>query len=149
MIIEDKILINSKPDKVFQFFESMDENYLQWHKDHICYRYVKGKGLKEGVVVYFEEKIGDEMLKKTVAYNKIIPNKYIEFVPSNWFTRLFVPKMTFIFNEIENQTEFIGQIHMRGIGPIGKYLNRKNIMGIRKHIKEEGINLKRIIENNI
>ena len=148
MIFEDSIQINSSCAQVFHFFENMDKNYLNWHPEHLLFEWRKGKSLKERNVFYFEEEIGGQLLEKETVFTKIIPNQYIEFKMVNWFYRWFIPKMTFIFEEKENGCLFTAQVFLRGIGPLGKWLHRKEFAAVKKHMEEEGINLKRIIEQN-
>jgi hypothetical protein len=57
MMLQDSIMIKASPDAIFRFFEEMERNYLQWHPDHVLYRWVAGQGVKEGHVFYFEEYI--------------------------------------------------------------------------------------------
>ncbi|KAB1066067.1 SRPBCC family protein [Salibacter halophilus] len=146
MKFEDKILIDAPCKDVYSFFEKMKENYLAWHQEHIAFEWRKGKGLEVGNVFYFEEEIGGQLLKKETRFTKIIPNQYIEFKMVNWFYRLFIPKMTFIFEEEKGACLFTAQVFLRGIGPLGKWTHRKEFKAVKKHMKEEGINLKRIIE---
>jgi hypothetical protein len=37
-------------------------------------------------------------------------------------------------------------VFLRGIGSLGKLAHKKEFAAVQKHMKEEGINLKRIIE---
>ena len=146
MKFEDSIFIDASCEKVYQFFEKMDQNYLKWHPEHFGFEWRKGRGLKEGIVFYFEEEIGGQLLKKETAFTRIIPNRYIEFTMVNWFYRLFIPKMTFIFGPQGNGCLFTAQVFLRGVGPIGSWAHRKEFAAVRQHMKEEGENLKQIIE---
>lgn len=146
MKFEDSILINASCQNVFAFFEKMKENYLIWHPDHILFEWRKGSGLNVGNVFYFEEKIAEQILKKETIFTSIIPNQYIEFKMINWFYRLFIPKMTFIFEEKESGCLFTAQVFLRGIGPLGKLFHKKEFEAVKKHMIEEGENLKNIIE---
>lgn len=146
MKIENSIFIAASPEKVYSFFKEIDSNYLNWHPEHLKFEWVKGKGLEVGTVFYFEEEIGGKLLKKEARYTKIIPHRYIELKLTNRFYRLFLPKITFRFEQKENGFLFIQQVFVR-IGPIGRWLNRKEFAAVKKHQKEECENLKKIIEN--
>jgi hypothetical protein len=145
MVFEDNILINSSCEKVYSFFEEMDKNYLKWHPEHIRYEWRKGDKLAVGNKFYFEEEIAGKVLKKETVFTKIKPSRYIEFKMTNWFYNLFIPKMTFIFEPKAENCFFTGQVFLRGIGPLGKWLNKKEFEAVNKHMKEEGENLKSII----
>lgn len=142
MLFEDSISIDAPPEHVFDFFRRMDEHYLEWHPDHLAFRWVEGDSLDEGNVCYFEERIGDEVLEKTVRFTTVKPNRYIEFVPTSWLLRLFLPRMTFATEPADgNSTLFRAEIHLR-VGPLGEKWHRDEFEAVRQHMKEEGENLK-------
>jgi len=146
VIFEDNIKINCKAVQAFEFFQRMEENYLNWHHEHVVFKWVKGLELIEGNVFYFEEKIGNELLKKEVRLSKVVPNKYIEFQPTNRLLRFFLPKMTFIIEEQDIGILFTAQIFLDWFGPLARRLQKRQFNAIRQHMKEEGENLKIILE---
>lgn len=146
MKFEDSIEISAPAEQVYAFFQNMEQNYLRWHPDHLQFEWRKGRDLEAGNVFYFEEKIADEILKQEVRLTRVLPGRYIEFTMVHWFYRWFIPKMTFIFSPANGHCVFTGQVFLRGVGPIGKYLHRKQFVAVRQHMKEEGENLKAIIE---
>lgn len=92
MTLADQTFIETPPEKIFRFFEEMDQNYTNWHPDHLAFKWTKGKCLKPGVEFYFEEYIGGKLMKKAVRFTKIEPYRYIEFEPVWWHMRLFMPR---------------------------------------------------------
>ena len=56
--IVDSIEINATPAKIFdalaQVFSS-NGGYKKWHKDHVSCKWIKGKALEEGSILYAEE----------------------------------------------------------------------------------------------
>ncbi len=146
MILEHTIPIKKDADTIFRFFENMEENYTRWHPQHICFHWEKRAGLKDGSISYFEEKIGDEHLKTKVIYTRVIPRRYIEFTPVNRFIRIFLRKMTFPIEPDGSHCIFTAQVILKWIGPIAKKMNEKKFELIRRHMKEEGENLKMILE---
>ncbi len=147
MKFEDSIFIEAPSEKVFAFFELMEENYLRWHPEHRKFEWRKGNGLAVNNVCYFEEEIAGQLLKKETRFTQIVPYRYIEFTMVQRFYRWFIPKMTFVFEPQKDGCVFTGQVFLRGIGPIGKWAHRKEFTAVRQHMKEEGENLKRIIEH--
>jgi hypothetical protein len=72
MVFRDSIEVHASAAEVFAFFEDMETvRYLGWHPDHKAFRWARGKGLKVGNQVYFEEKIAGKVLKKTVVLTSI------------------------------------------------------------------------------
>ncbi len=145
MTLTDQIFIETTPEIIFRFFEEMDQNYTNWHPDHLAFKWTKGKGLKPGVEFYFEEYIGGKLMKKTVRFTKIEPNRYIEFEPVWWLMRLFMPILSFEIKPRRNGCLFIAKIPIR-TGPLGAWLNRREFNAVQKHMAEEGENLKKIAE---
>lgn len=144
----DDIWIRASSEKVFAFFEDMAANYQRWHPDHICFEWRRGDGLKEGNEFYFEERIAGQKLCKHTRFTKIKKDSYIEFTMKNYFFRYFIPKLTFEFTPEDDGCRFAAQIYMNGVGPIGRRLHKQQFAAVRQHMKEEGENLKAIIEAN-
>lgn len=147
MILKARTHIQADPEEIFTFFEEMEENYEQWHDEHITFRWVEGRPLKKGSQSYFEEEIGGEVLKKTVVYSRVIPNRRIELQPTSRLMRLFLPRIIFDIEPGNNGCHFTQRIKIR-TGPIGRRLNRDQFDAVHQHMQEEGENLKRMIETS-
>lgn len=148
MIMRDEITIQTTPERIFQFFAEMAENYVRWHPDHLLFRWETGTGLQEGNEFYFEERIGGQLMKKRVRFTRITPNRHIEFAPTNGLIRLILPRLLFAIEPQGDQCRFIAEIHIR-TGPIGAKLNAREFNAVRQHMREEGENLKRLLETQV
>jgi len=148
VILRDTIDIACAPEQVFQFFEDMEAHYLPWHPDHRLFRWKTGRGLGVGNAFYFEEVIAGKLLKKKVVFTRIDRPSHIEFAPTFWLMRLFLPRLLF---RIEMAGPAVcrvaAEIHLR-MGPLAARLQRRELNAIREHMRLEGVNLKRIIENH-
>ena len=147
MILRDSVTIQAAPDAIFRFFEEMEEHYYQWHPDHVLFQWVSGRGVKEGNVFYFEEYIRGKLLKKRVVFTRVIPNRHIEFAPTFWLMRLFLPRMLFRIERESEGCQFIAEIHLR-LGPLARRANAKDLDAVREHMRVEGVNIKHIVEAN-
>lgn len=149
MILQESIKIKAKPKAIFQFFEEMEHNYSRWHLHHVLFRWVSGRGVQEGNVFYFEEYIAGKLLKKRVVFTRVEPCRHIEFAPTFWLLKLFLPRLVFrIERDVEQDPDecmFVAQIQLR-MGPLAARLNKRELDAVRKHMKEEGENVKRILE---
>ncbi len=145
VILEDSIKIMAEPEAVFRFFEEIEHHYLAWHPDHGLFRWERGRGVKLGNIFYFEERIAGKLLKKRVTFTRVVPNEYIEFAPTFWLMRLFLPCMRFRMVPEAGGCRFIAEIHLR-MGPLAQRAHRKELAAIRKHMRVEGLNIKRIVE---
>ncbi len=148
MILRDSIDVNASPADVFAFFEDMDNaRYLSWHPDHKVFRWTRGKGLKVGNEFHFEEVIAGKLLTKNVAFTRIEEGTHIEFAPTFWLMRLFLPRLVFRLEALAvGQYRFVAEIFIR-VGPLGRRLNRREFDAVREHMRIEGVNLKRFVED--
>lgn len=145
MHLSETTIIAASPRKVFAFFVGMEENYLRWHRDHIVFRWLD-KGRQEvGSRFYFEERIHGQILKRVMFYTKVETNQLIEFVPDNPVIRFFLRSVRFEMLPVGDGCRFTQTLHIR-IGPIGHWLNRRGFEAVEKHMREEGENLKAILE---
>jgi hypothetical protein len=145
MILRDVTSIEAGPDKVFGFFEDMERHYLHWHPDHVLFRWEQGRGVREGTVFYFEEYIAGKLLKKRVVFTRVVSNEHIEFAPTFWLMRLFLPRMLFRIEREPTSCRFAAEIHLR-MGPLAARLHRRELAAVREHMRVEGVNIKRIVE---
>lgn len=153
VIITDSIEIKTTPEEIFNFVTGIidDESYRAWHKgDHVSFRWLKGQPWAEGSVMYAEEYLHGKLHKLKFEVTKIVPNEKIEYTPVSRFIRKFFPKNEFIIEQKEESCLFIASGTYR-VGWIGKTFFgkaiEKGLSSVRKHIKEEGENLKRILES--
>lgn len=139
--------MKASPSAVYHFFETMDDHYTQWHSDHIEFRWIGGGGLAQGEKAYFEERIGRELQRKPVQFTEVVPDRYIEFKPTARVVALLMPHISFAIDPNSDGCEVTRRIKVR-TGPIGARLNRREFDAVRTHVREEGENTKRILEND-
>jgi len=147
MRLEETTEIAAPPGAVFQFFEEMEAHYETWHPDHLAFRWVEGRGLTEGSTASFKERIGGELQEKTVRFTAIEPDRYIEFAPTSLLVRLFMPRISFTIDPRADGCTFTQRIRVR-TGPIGTWLNRREFDAVRVHMREEGENLRALLEES-
>lgn len=147
MLLEETTKMKASPQTVYHFFENMDDQYKQWHPDHNAFRWIDGGSLEEGSKAYFEEDIGGKTQKKTVRFTRIDPDRYIEFRPTSRVVGFLMPHISFTITPCSDGCEVTQRIKVR-TGPIGARLNRREFDAVRKHMHEEGTNLKHILETD-
>lgn len=57
MILNETTDVTAPQDVVYQFFGEMEDSYVEWHPDHITFRWTVGTGLVQGAQAYFKERI--------------------------------------------------------------------------------------------
>ena len=146
MILEETTAVETPPEELYRFFEEMEDNYERWHPDHIAFRWTEKSGLQQGAEAYFEERIAGKVQKKTVRFVAVTPNRYIEFKPTSLLVGLLMPQISFRIDARSDGCELTQRIKVR-TGPIGARLNKREFDAVREHMREEGENVKRILEN--
>jgi hypothetical protein len=151
--LTDSIKIKTTPDKIFSFLTGIvdDNSYRAWHQeDHVRFRWLKGQPWAEGSVLYAEEYVHGKLHKLKFKITKIVPNKKIEYCPVSWFLKKFFPKNEFMIEPRKEFCLFIASGTYR-LGWIGKrFFSKpieKRLTSVKKHMKKEGENLKKILEN--
>jgi hypothetical protein len=147
MVLRDSIEVHAPVAALFEFFDGMNhERYLRWHPDHKVFRWTEGQGVMVGNRFCFEEVIAGKLLKKSVEFTRVEPGRLIEFTPTFWLMRLFLPRLVF---RAESQQptvfRFVAEIFLR-VGPLGARLNKREFDAVREHMRIEGVNFKRHAE---
>jgi hypothetical protein len=145
MVLRDSIHIQAPAQALYQFFDQMEEHYNQWHPDHVLFRWITGRGVASGNVFYFEENIAGKLLKKRVVFTHCVPGEHVEFVPTFWLMRLFLPRMLFRIESGDAGCRLVAEVHLR-MGPLAQWAHKKELAAVREHMRVEGLNAKRIIE---
>jgi len=152
VFLTDSIEIRTTPEKIFEFFSNLvdDESYRAWHTDdHVAMCWTKGSPWQEGSVVYAEEYFHGKVHKLKSVVTKVVPNRRIEYIPVSRFMRRYAPKNTFAVEPKGASCVFTATVHLR-IPLLSRLLARKSVeeglSSVRKHMKEEGENLKKILE---
>ena len=152
--LRDTVEIETPPQKIFEWFAHLDENFRTWHpKDHVECRYLKGSPLEQDSVLYFEVYLLGKLQKAKFHITNVVPNSKIEY-------RLGLPLSllggggAFIMEPRGADSVFIQDVYLGRKTPllgtmldvfIKIFLGRLN-EDYKRHIAEEGQNLKRIME---
>jgi len=143
--LSDSIEIKASPEKIYDWFIYIDENYLEWHPDHVKAVWLTEKKMEVGAKLYCEEYIHGELHKIKFKCTKIEPNKIIEF--KNLFPiSLICPKGSFIFEPSGDNCLFTATLSFR-MGNFLSKIAKKQVEAFEEHMKEEGENLKKLIES--
>lgn len=147
MNITDSIEIKATPERVFEWIQSLKgkEEYIRWHPDHVDMRWIKGEPFKEGSIVYAEEYIHGRLHKIKFICTRVIPNRLIEYQLISPLP-FFAPKNSFAMEPKGKDSCIFTTTASFRAGPLFGKLARKQIEAVKQHMKEEGGNLKKILE---
>lgn len=142
--LKDSIEIKTTPEKIFEFFVHFEENYHAWHPDHVACRWLKGKPFEVGSVLYIEEYLHGKSHKMKFLGTKVEVNRKIEFkllFPMS----IICPKGSFIIERKGESCIFTATLSFRFAKFFLKFA-KSRVDAIKKHMKEEGENLKKLLE---
>ena len=141
--------IDAAPEAVYSFFANIEENYTKWHPDHVVFRWIGGNRLEEGATAYSEQYMHGSLHKLKAVFTKVVPNRMIEFRWANPFLRFIAPRNVWIFEPVDGGCRFTAESDIR-MGWISSRMERvkRKLDTSRKHLQEEGENLKRLVEGD-
>lgn len=150
LILTDPIEIKTTPEKIWEFFTNLEKNYKAWHpKDHIVFKWTKGKPMESGSSWYGEEVVRGKVFKLKGSIGEVTPNRKIVFKYSfpisfvaPWFEWSIEPK--------DSISVFTARSYLRAGEFYLKYFKKEMEFKLEihyQHVKEEGENLKKILES--
>lgn len=153
VVLKDTIKVNAPPEAVFRFLTGMiDTNsYKKWHpKDHISLEWISGEPWQTGSIVKAQELLHGKPHTLKFTVTRIIPDRLIEYAPSNRLMRFYFPRNQFLIEPDDKGSIFTATGVLK-VGRIGKLLAKtkleKGLASVKQHMKEEGENLKELLEN--
>ena len=154
IVLTESIEIRTTPERIFGFFLHIvdDASYRAWHpQDHVAFRLIRGQPCRPGSVVYAEERIHGRRHKLKFLVKEVVPNRKIEFVPLSRLLRIYFPRNTFLIEARDRSCVFTASSVVR-VGHLVKLLARnrleQGLASARRHMREEGENMKRILEKS-
>lgn len=150
MPLEHSTEIATTPEKVWEFFTNLEQNYKAWHpEDHIVFKWTKGKPMESGSGWYAEEVVYGKVYKLKGTIGEVIPNRKI-VLEYSFPISLVAPKVVWLVDPKGTKIVFTAISYVRAgrllFKIAGKEMARK-ITIHNKHVREEGENLKAILES--
>jgi uncharacterized protein YndB with AHSA1/START domain len=151
LILTDSIEIETTPEAIWGFFANLEKNYKAWHpRDHVVFRWTKGKPMESGSGWYGEEIVRGKVFKLKGTIGEVIPNRKIVFkyslpisLVAPWFEWSIEPKGSI--------SVFTARSYLRAGKFFLRYFKKEMEFKLelhRQHVREEGENLKRILESS-
>ncbi|HEU0298086.1 MAG TPA: hypothetical protein VFR37_01500, partial [Longimicrobium sp.] len=147
MRITDTVWIRTTPERVFGFFENMDENYQGLHVKNQLFRWEEGRGMREGVVFAVEEIINLSVVRERVRVARVEPNRRIELAFTRRALCLIVPRIVLRIEPEAEGTRLTWEIRVRA-WVAGTRLNGDGLDSMRRRVREAGESLKGLLEGD-
>jgi hypothetical protein len=149
LVLKDIVEIKATPEKIWAFFIDLEKNYKSWHpQDHVLFRWTKGRPMATGSCFYAEELMKGKVKKFRGRIGEVVPYRKIVFINSFPVSTLS-PKFEWQIEPGGVNSIFIAVNYMRGEKILRRLLKdgMEDLIEIgKKHMKEEGENLKEILE---
>lgn len=147
LTLKDSVTINQPPEVIFEWFTHFCENYTSWHQDHIIAKWIRGKDFEKGSILYAEEYLNGKLEKLSFEITRSKKDELIEYklvFPHS----IISPGGAFYIEPLgDNKCLFNATLSFR-FGCLFSIIAKKRIDSLRTHMKEEGENLKSILENS-
>lgn len=146
--LRDEIEIRASPDRVFDWLEHLPENYLLWHPDHRSCRYLHGERLQVGSVVEIEELLHGRLHRMRFRVTEVQSNVRLRYRIARGLDGGFAVEphdggVLFVADlRLGTRTPVLGRL----IDIVSGRLFRGRIEALRRHMAEEGRNLKGLLE---
>jgi len=145
--LKDSIEIKIKPERVFDGLItvfSSQEYFKKWHKDHVRCQWLRGKPFHKGSVLYIEEALHGKLHKMKFLGTKVDPNRRIEY-KLLFPTSIICPEGSFLIEPEGKSCRFTATLSFR-FGWLFSTFVKGRVEAIKKHMNEEGKNLKKLLE---
>ena len=141
--LKHSIRINKSPKAMIGWLGHFTDKYQQWHSDHVMAKWIKGNKFSKGSILYSEEYLGGklEKLRFQVTRNENGIIEYNLLFPES----IICPKGSFSFKPHKKGSIFTATLSFR-FGYLLSILFPRKLKAIKQHMKEEGENLKRLLE---
>ena len=147
--VESETEIKTTPEKIWEFFYKMEDNYKIWHPEcHHYWHWTKGRPFEKGSRIVSEETIGGHKSKIKATVLVSVKNKEIALKPV-WPLSFMCPKLEWNFQTSGENTLFVARTHYK-FGRLFLLFKKATVYQIifltKKHMDEEGENLKSLLE---
>ncbi len=141
MILEEPAHLNCRPEAVIAFFEALDHRYLEWHPDHIAFKWLGGTTERRSRF-FFDERIGPWRLRMVMTMERQSVAQ-IRCTPYRRVWRLVLREMTFSAEPERDGTRYTHRIVLR-LGPFAGLAQKLLLVALRRHMAQESENLRRL-----
>lgn len=146
--LRDEIFIQTTLEDIIDWFEMLPQHYLEWHPDHVYCDLLKGSMWEVGSVMQAGEHLHGELHRLRFVMTEAVPGRRLAYKIPGRGTGAFN------FRPDREGVVFEAELHIGSnlplVGAIADYLLRRLFQGrieaMQQHMREEGENLKRILE---
>jgi uncharacterized protein YndB with AHSA1/START domain len=142
--IEDSIRVDAPPERVWSWLSDLAQHYLEWHPGHVSAEWVRGQPNRVGSVLRAVEDLGGHREVLRFEMTRVEPPHRMAYRVRGAHS-IVLPGGAFVVSPDDGGSTFTARLHYR-FGAVTEMLFRRRITVLRAHMREEGENLKRLIE---
>lgn len=150
MELTDSIEIEAAPEKLWEFFLHLEENYRAWHpQDHIVFKWTAGRPMASGSRWYAEETLRGKVFRLKGTIGEVVPGRRIVF-KNSFPVSLAAPGFEWRIEPKGSGSVFTAISHLRAGRLLVRFFRKEmetKLAMHREHVKAEGENLKRLMES--
>ena len=141
----DSIWIDSPPEPIWEWLTDLATHYTQWHPDHVSAEWEHGAPNQVGSILRAVEDLAGTREVLRFELTSMDPPHKLEYRMRGPISML-LPDGAFIVEPHSLGSRFTASISYR-FGALTERLFQRRVAALTQHMKEEGQNLKRIIES--
>jgi len=142
--IRDTIHVDASPKEVWSWLAGVADHYTDWHPDHVSAEWVEGEPNEIGSILEAVEYIGGR--RETLCFVMMdIDAPHLMKYRIRGLHSLLLPGGGFSISTEGDGSAFTATIDFRFGGLIDRFVPRR-AEALRAHVREEGMNLKRLVE---
>lgn len=152
VVIKEETIINVSAEEIFGFLTQIDSLYKIWHpKDHVFCKVIFGRLSRKRCVFHFLEKMDGLPLYLIVKVSELRQNEYMEYRSIFPLSLLKIGRGYFRIEKISStQSKLIAYVEygykVKFFDKVIALIVKADV--IKKHMHEEGANMKIFLENN-
>lgn len=147
IVLRDLVEIEAEPQRVFEWFRHLEDNYEAWHPSHVASRYVRGHGLEAGSVLHVEEYLHGKLHRLDLEVTEVEEGRGFEY------RALPGVHGRFRMRPVERGTELLAELDFgwrfplvgRLIDAVARWLLSRRLDALRRHMREEGLSLRELL----
>jgi hypothetical protein len=142
--LTDSIVIHSPPEPIWDWLSDLADHYTEWHPDHVSAEWERGEPNRVGSILRAVEHLGGIREELRFELTSLEPPHRFEYRMRGPIS-LLLPGGAFNVQPHNGDSQFEASISYR-FGRLTERVFRHRVAALKRHMAEEGENLKRIIE---
>lgn len=142
--LRDSVHIDAAPEQVWSWLTDLPEHYTEWHPDHVSAEWERGDFRRTGSIMTAIEFLGGRREELRFELTYVDPPGCIEYRFKGPHALLLAGGAFNVAGD-DGGARFTACIRYR-FGILTERLFRRRITTLRTHMREEGENLKRLVE---